>query len=165
VDDWGVLEVDDAGKDALERRFRISPAHAEVLIDADSLNYLAPLASAFAALARKTDRIVEVYRTGEGVSWGEFGAEMRYLKYASHRFDVNLETKRAVAAVVAVNTPAASVRERVQETRPGLPIISCAVPDRGEDLDPGRAALASGAVALILGWPVPGRPGTAAAAS
>ena len=39
----------------------------------------------------------------------------------------------AVAAVVAVNTPAASVRERVQETRPGLPIISCAVPDRGEE--------------------------------
>jgi hypothetical protein len=32
--------------------------------------------------------------------------------------------------------------------------------DRGEDLDPQRAALASGAVALILGWPIPGRPGT-----
>lgn len=31
----------------------------------------------------------------------EYGAEMRYLKYASHRYDANLETKRAVAAVVA----------------------------------------------------------------
>lgn len=31
----------------------------------------------------------------------EFGAEMRYLKYASHRYDVTPETKKAVAEVVA----------------------------------------------------------------
>lgn len=35
----------------------------------------------------------------------DFGAEMRYLTYASHRFDVNLETKRAVAQVVAEVRP------------------------------------------------------------
>jgi N-acetylglucosamine malate deacetylase 1 len=35
----------------------------------------------------------------------EYGAEMRYLKYASHRYDVNLETKRAVAQVVAEVQP------------------------------------------------------------
>jgi uncharacterized protein DUF5682 len=37
--------------------------------------------------------------------------------------------------------------------------------DRDEDLDPRRAALAGEAVALILGWPVPGSPGTGAVAS
>ena len=35
----------------------------------------------------------------------EYGAEMRYLKYASHRYDVGLETKRAVAEVVAEVKP------------------------------------------------------------
>jgi N-acetylglucosamine malate deacetylase 1 len=35
----------------------------------------------------------------------EYGAELRYLPYASHRFDVALETKRAVAEVVAEVRP------------------------------------------------------------
>src|SRR5262249_46054938 len=36
----------------------------------------------------------------------EYGAEMRYLPYASHRFDVTPETKRAVAQVGADGQPA-----------------------------------------------------------
>ncbi len=35
----------------------------------------------------------------------EYGVQMRYLSYASQRYDVNLETKRAVAEVVAEVQP------------------------------------------------------------
>ncbi|MCI0457615.1 MAG: PIG-L family deacetylase [Gemmataceae bacterium] len=69
--------------------------------------------------ARKHYRVVLLSLIGDYTNWApvkgrekefvqgtidiskEYGAEMRYLKYASHRFDVTLETKRAVAEVVA----------------------------------------------------------------
>jgi len=35
----------------------------------------------------------------------EYGAELRYLRFASHRFDVSLETKKEVAQVVAEVQP------------------------------------------------------------
>jgi LmbE family N-acetylglucosaminyl deacetylase len=35
----------------------------------------------------------------------EYGAEMRYLKFRTHQFDVNLDTKRAVSEVVAELQP------------------------------------------------------------
>lgn len=68
---------------------------------------------------RKHYRVVILSIIGDYTNWGpvkgrekevvdgtiriskEYGAEMRYLKYASHRYDVNEETKRAVAEVVA----------------------------------------------------------------
>lgn len=41
-----------------------------------------------------------------------------------------LATREAVAAVIAVNAPGAEVQERMRELRPGLPLITCAMPDR-----------------------------------
>ena len=72
-----VIDVDDAGKEAKERRYALPEGHAQVLADADSLFYMTPLAQSFAAAARKTEELVNAYRTGGGVSWADFGKEMR----------------------------------------------------------------------------------------
>lgn len=73
--------------------------------------------------ARKHYRVVILSMIGDYTNWTpvkgrekelidgtvriskEYGAEMRYLKYASHRYDVCEETKRAVAEVVAEVQP------------------------------------------------------------
>lgn len=46
------------------------------------------------------DRAKEMVR-GTVALGREYGAEMRFLDYASHRYDVTVETKRAIAEVVA----------------------------------------------------------------
>ncbi|HTF08331.1 MAG TPA: methyltransferase domain-containing protein [Asanoa sp.] len=58
-------------------RFTLPPGAAEVLTDTSSLNYLAPLASAFAAAAVQLPALVGAYRDGGGVGWSAFGTEMR----------------------------------------------------------------------------------------
>src|SRR5205814_2224336 len=73
--------------------------------------------------ARKHYRVVILSVIGDYTNWSpvkgrekevlqktveiskEHGVELRYLKYASHRFDVDGETKRAVAEVVAEVQP------------------------------------------------------------
>ena len=73
----GLLTVEDVTAESSARSFRITPAFAEALTDRDSLFYLAPLVRSFAALLRQIDPLVEAYRTGGGVSWAQFGEEMR----------------------------------------------------------------------------------------
>ncbi len=61
----------------LDGRFALPAGVAEVLTDRDSLNYLAPLARMFAAAAVQLPALLDAYRTGGGVSWAEFGTDMR----------------------------------------------------------------------------------------
>jgi SAM-dependent methyltransferase len=71
----GVLEVDRAGAAADERRYSLPAAHAETLLDRDSLNYAAPLARAFTACVAVMPELLDAYRNGGGVPWSAFGAE------------------------------------------------------------------------------------------
>ncbi|MFC4605037.1 class I SAM-dependent methyltransferase [Rhodococcus kronopolitis] len=73
----GLLTVDDVAPGAAVRRYSIPPAAAEVLTDATSLSYLAPLARMFAGAAGQMPALLDAYRTGGGVGWAQLGDDGR----------------------------------------------------------------------------------------
>jgi SAM-dependent methyltransferase len=72
----GILQVDDAGAAASNRRYQLPAGHAEVLVERDSLNYLAPLAQLMVGTVHPLSAILEAFRTGAGVPFGVYGADM-----------------------------------------------------------------------------------------
>jgi SAM-dependent methyltransferase len=72
----GILEVDDAGKEAHERRYSLPAGHDEALLDEASLNFIAPIAKLVAACTTALDELVEAFRSGEGVPYASYGADL-----------------------------------------------------------------------------------------
>ena len=72
-----IVEVDDEKADPRKRRFRLPTAYIEVLVDQDSLNYLAPLPRLVAGAVRPLDSLLDAYRTGGGVPYADYGADLR----------------------------------------------------------------------------------------
>lgn len=73
----GVLDVVSDEDDGAVRRFRLSPEVAEVLTDRDSLNFLAPLGTMVVSVAQTIPSVLEAFRTGGGVPYAEYGADVR----------------------------------------------------------------------------------------
>jgi hypothetical protein len=67
----GIVQVDS------EHRFSLPAAHAEVLTDADSTNFLAPLALGVVSIASIMPELMKAFRTGGGVPYEAYGADMR----------------------------------------------------------------------------------------
>lgn len=65
--------------------FALTPGAAEVLTDADSAAYLAPLGRFHAASGRVVDDLHAAYRSGGGVSWARMGADAREAQAAMNR--------------------------------------------------------------------------------
>ncbi len=78
-----VTEAIDGDPDA--RRYALPPAGAAVLLDPDSLAYLAPLAHMLVGATRVFDDVVRVYRDGGGISFGGYGEEIREAQAAMNR--------------------------------------------------------------------------------
>ena len=73
----GYLACDDATLPAAERRYRLPEGHAEVLVDADSPYYVAPLAPVLAGVAGVLPQLVQAYRGGGGVPYADYGRALR----------------------------------------------------------------------------------------
>jgi 2-polyprenyl-3-methyl-5-hydroxy-6-metoxy-1,4-benzoquinol methylase len=75
----GILTVDS------ERRYSIPAAHVEVLTDADSTNFLAPMPLGIVGIASVMPEILEAFRTGGGVPYESYGVDMRTCIAAGNR--------------------------------------------------------------------------------
>jgi 2-polyprenyl-3-methyl-5-hydroxy-6-metoxy-1,4-benzoquinol methylase len=64
------------GDEEGSRRFRLSEGHDEALLDASSLNYIAPLARAVLASVRPIDAVLEAMRSGGGVPYADYGEDL-----------------------------------------------------------------------------------------
>jgi len=69
-------ELLDVEGEADERRFSLPAGHDEVLLDVTSLNYGAPLARAVLASIRPVDALAEAFRSGGGVPYADYGADL-----------------------------------------------------------------------------------------
>lgn len=73
----GILEVEDAEANPTARRFRLPTAYAEVLVERDNVNYLAPLAQLVAGVVHPLTSVVDAFRNGGGVPLREYGPDFR----------------------------------------------------------------------------------------
>jgi 2-polyprenyl-3-methyl-5-hydroxy-6-metoxy-1,4-benzoquinol methylase len=71
-----IVDVDDADAGAQERRYSLPAGHDEALLDEGSLNYIAPVGKLVAACAKPLGAVLQAYRSGDGVPYADYGADL-----------------------------------------------------------------------------------------
>jgi 2-polyprenyl-3-methyl-5-hydroxy-6-metoxy-1,4-benzoquinol methylase len=108
----GILEVEDADTEPEERRYLLPEGHDEVLLERDSLYYVAPFALQMVGITRPLPAVLEAFRTGGGVPYAEYGEDMREgIAYGNRPMFVNLMGTEWLPAVP-------DVHERLQADPP-----------------------------------------------
>ena len=72
----GILAVENPEAGEAERRYRLPEGHDEALLDESSLNFVAPIAQALVACTRPIDALQEAFRSGGGVPYADYGADL-----------------------------------------------------------------------------------------
>jgi len=81
----GILECEDAAVPATERRFSLPSAHAEVLLDGDSLRFLGAALHMVTAATLKVPALLDTYRGRQVLGWDDYGDDMRQGQGAMNR--------------------------------------------------------------------------------
>jgi SAM-dependent methyltransferase len=81
----GLLDVANDTDDPAARRFALPAAHAEVLLDPDSLAFGASTPSQVLAAVGSMPLVLESFRTGKGFAFGDTGDDMREGEGAGNR--------------------------------------------------------------------------------
>jgi hypothetical protein len=71
----GILAVDDVEAAPADRRYSFPEGHAEVLLDRDSVNYMAAFARMMVGIVKPLPELLEAFRTGDGVPYAHYGQD------------------------------------------------------------------------------------------
>ncbi len=72
----GVLTLEANDADPAKRLYSLPRGHAEVLVDEDSLNYLTPVVQLLVGAASPLPALLDAYRGGGGVPYGDYGEDV-----------------------------------------------------------------------------------------
>jgi hypothetical protein len=72
----GILEAPDPDASDAERRYALPAGHDEVLLDAASLNHMAPMAQLIVACTLPIHAVLEAFGSGDGVPYADYGADL-----------------------------------------------------------------------------------------
>lgn len=93
---YGILHLEPDGS------FSLPSDHAVVLTEQLDGSYLMPLARMIATSATRMDRLLDAYRTGGGVSWAEFGEDMRQSQADMNRPFFTNDLSGVIASIPAL---------------------------------------------------------------
>ena len=81
----GYLDVDDVDAAADARRYTVPEAHVGVLCEPTALDHVAPLARMVVGIVKAIDDVIAAFRSGDGVPFARYGADMRAGQAAINR--------------------------------------------------------------------------------
>jgi 2-polyprenyl-3-methyl-5-hydroxy-6-metoxy-1,4-benzoquinol methylase len=147
----GILEAQDPSASDADRRYAVPAGHEEVLLDGGSLNHMAPMAQLVVACALPIHAVVEAFRTGDGVPYADYGADLHegQARFTQPLFDNLLGTDWLPAVPAIHDRLSGDPPARVADLACGLGRSSIAiaraypkVPVDGIDLDQASIARA-----------------------